>query len=79
MPVLNQTVERIIALANAKDPRAVKLSVCEASAYLATTRDPWRKALWRAELIVELHRNGPNTNLMDQIIMAVEKRTVVGI
>ncbi len=49
MPVLDQTVERIIALANAKDPRAVKLSVCEASGYLATTRDPWRKALWRAE------------------------------
>ena len=79
MPVLDQTVERIIALANAKDRRAVKLSVCEASGYLATTRDPWRKALWRAKLIVELQRNGPNTNLMDQIIMAVEKRTVVGI
>jgi hypothetical protein len=79
LPILDQTVEHIIALANANDPSAVKLSVCEASAYLATTRDPWRKALWRAELIVELQRNGPKTNLMDQIIMAVEKRTVVGI
>jgi hypothetical protein len=79
MPILDQTVERIIALANANDPRAVKLSVCEASAYLATTRDPWGKALWRAELIVELQRYGPNTILMDEIIMAVEKGTVVRI
>jgi hypothetical protein len=66
MPAVDETVERIVALANANDPHAAKLSVYEATTYLATIRDPWRKALWRAEFIVELHRNGPNTNLMDQ-------------
>jgi hypothetical protein len=66
MPALDETVERIIALANANDPCAAKLSVYEATVNLATIRDPWRKALRRVEFIVELHRNGPNTNLMDQ-------------
>jgi hypothetical protein len=73
MPTLKETVERIVALANANDPSAVGLSVGAADAYLASIHDPSHSGRWRAELIAELRRIGPQTRLMDQIIAAIEK------
>ena len=57
------------------DPSAVRLSLAEANAYLASFGDPGGTAARRADLIAELRERLPRTALADEVIEAIASAT----
>jgi hypothetical protein len=64
-------VSWIISLVEASDPSAVRLSLAEADAYLASVGDPTETAARRADLVSELHERLPRTALANAVIEAI--------
>jgi hypothetical protein len=58
----------IISLVEAEDPGAVRLSLAEADAYLASFGDPIGTTARRADLIAELRERLPRTRLANEVI-----------
>jgi hypothetical protein len=65
----------IISLVDAADQDAVKLSLAEADAYLASFGDPTGTSARRADLITELRERLPRTALADEVIEAIANAT----
>ena len=65
----------IISLVEASNPNAVRLSLAEADAYLASFGDPTGTAARRADLIAELRERLPRTALADDVIEAIASGT----
>jgi hypothetical protein len=65
----------IVSLVEASDPRAVRLSLAEADAFLASFVDPTGTAARRADLIAELRERLPRTALADEVIEAIASGT----
>ena len=61
----------IISLVEAEDPSAVRSSLAEADAYLASFGDPTGTAARRADLVAELRERLPRTALADEVIEAI--------
>jgi hypothetical protein len=61
----------IISLVDAAHPDAVRLSLAEAGAYLASFDDPTGMAARRADLIAALRERLPRTALADEVIEAL--------
>jgi hypothetical protein len=68
-------VGRIVELVEASDPSAVRLSLAEADAYLASFDDLTGTAARRADLVSALRASLPNTALADKVIEAVASGT----
>jgi hypothetical protein len=68
-------VGRIVELVEASDPSAVRLSIAEADAYLASFDDLTGTAARRADLVSALRASLPNTALADKVIEAVASGT----
>jgi hypothetical protein len=74
---MDACVGRIVELVEALDPSAVRLSIAEADAYLASFDDLTGTAARRAELVRELPASLPNTALADKVIEAIASGTGV--
>jgi hypothetical protein len=61
----------IISLVDAADQDAVKLSLAEADACLASFGDPTGTSARRTDLITELRERLPRTALADEVIEAI--------
>jgi hypothetical protein len=80
MRVLTQDacVGWIVSLVDAADPDAVRSSLAEADAYLASFGDPTGTAARRADLVSELRERLPRTALADEVIEAITSGTSGG-
>ena len=65
----------IISLVDAADPDAVRLSIAEPDAYLASFDDPTGMAARRADLIAALRERLPRTALADEVTEALAGAT----
>ena len=63
----------IVSLVEEGDPNAVRLSVAEADAYLASFDDVRGTSSRRDELVAALRRELPRTPQADQILEAIDK------
>ena len=68
----------VISLVEAADPSAVRLSLAEADAYLASFGDPSGTAARRADLMAELRERLPRSALADEVIEAIASGTSSG-
>ena len=68
-------VSWIVSLLEASDPNAVRLSLAEADAYLASFGDPTGTAARRGDLIAELRERLPRTALAEEVIEAIASGT----
>ena len=80
MPLLTEDacVGWIVSLVETSDANAVKLSLAEADAYLASFGDSTGTAARRADLIGELRERLPRTALADEVIEAIAREPAVG-
>ena len=74
---MDACVGRIVELVEALDPSAVRWSIAEADAYLASFDDLTGTAARRAELVSALRASLPNTALADKVIEAIASGTGV--
>jgi hypothetical protein len=65
----------IVSLVEASDASAVRLSLAEADAYLASFGDPAGTAARRADLVAALRERLPRTALADEVIEALASGT----
>jgi hypothetical protein len=65
----------ITSLVAASDPSAVRLSLAEANAYLASFGDPTGTAARRFDLIADLRERLPRTALAAEVIEAIASGT----
>ena len=65
----------IVSLVEASHPSAVRSSLAEADAYLASFDDPSGTAARRADLVAELRERLPRTALADDVIEAIASAT----
>ena len=72
---LDACVGWTISLVEASDPSAVRLSLAEADAYLASFGDPTGTAVRRADMIAELRERLPRTALANEVIEAIASAT----
>jgi hypothetical protein len=72
---MDACVGRIVELVEAPDPSAVRLSIAEADAYLASFDDLTGTAARRADLVSALRASLPNTSLADKVIEAIASGT----
>ena len=70
---LDDCIQWIISLVERGDPNAVRLSVAEADAYLASFDDLRGARTRRDELVAALRRELPRTPQADQILEAIDK------
>jgi hypothetical protein len=75
MQIQDTCVGWIVSLVDAADPDAVRLSLAEADAYLASFDDPNGTAARRADLITDLRERLPRTALADEVIDAIASGT----
>jgi hypothetical protein len=76
--VLDDCIQWIISLVEMGDPNAVKLSIAEADAYLASFEDVRGAKMRRDELVAVLRLELPRTPQADQILEAIDKRSGEG-
>ena len=70
---LDDCIQWIISLVETEDPNAVRLSVAEADAYLASFDDLRGARTRRDELVAALRIELPRTPQADQILEAIDK------
>jgi hypothetical protein len=70
---LDDCIQWIISLVETGDPNAVRLSVAEADAYLASVDDLRGARTRRDELVAALRIELPRTPQADQILEAIDK------
>jgi hypothetical protein len=70
---LDDCIQWIISLVETGDPNAVRLSVAEADAYLASFDDLRGARTRRDELVAALRIELPRTPQADQILEAIDK------
>ena len=70
---LDDCIQWIISLVERGDPNAVRLSVAEADAYLASFDDVRGTKTRRDELVAALRRELPRTPQADQILEAIDQ------
>ena len=70
---LDDCIQWIISLVERGDPNAVRLSVAEADAYLASFDDVRGTKTRRDELVAALRRELPRTPQADQILEAINQ------
>ena len=68
-------VSWIVSLMEASDPSAMRSSLAEADAYLASFGDPTGTAAHRADLVSELRERLPRIALADEVIEAIANGT----
>jgi hypothetical protein len=69
---LDDCIQWIVSLVEAEDPNAVRLSVAEANAYLASFDDVRGTEARREELVAALRRELPRVPQADQILKAID-------
>ena len=70
---LDVCIQWIVSLVETEDPHAVRLSVAEADAYLASFNDVRGIKARREELVAQLRRELPRTTQADQILGAIDQ------
>jgi len=70
---LDDCIQWIVSLVETENPNAVRLSVAEADAYLASFDAVRGTKTRRDELIAALRRELPRTPLADQILKAIDQ------
>jgi len=70
---LDDCIQWIMSLVETRDPNAVRLSVAEADAYLASFDDVRGTKPRRDELVAALRMELPRTPQADQILEAIDK------
>ena len=70
---LDDCIQWIVSLVEAGDPNAVRLSVAEADAYLASFDDVRGTKARREELVAALRRELPRAPQADQILEAIDQ------
>ena len=70
---LDDCIQWIVSLVETEDPNAVRLSVAEADAYLASFDDVRGTKTRRDELVAALRGELPRTPLADQILKAIDQ------
>jgi hypothetical protein len=70
---LDDCIQWIISLVEKGDPNAVRLSVAEADAYLASFDDMRGAKTRRDELVAALRIELPRTRQADQVLEAIDK------
>ena len=70
---LDDCIQWIVSLVETEAPDAVRLSVAEADAYLASFDDVRGTKTRRDELVAALRRELPRTRQADQILEAIDR------
>ena len=70
---LDDCIQWIVSLVEREDPNAVRLSIAEADAYLASFDDVRGTETRRDELVAALRRELPRTPQADQIVEAIDR------
>ena len=70
---LDDCIQWIVSLVETEDPNAVRLSVAEADAYLASFDDVPGTKTKRDELVAALRRELPRTPQADQFLGAIDE------
>jgi hypothetical protein len=70
---LDDCIQWIVSLVEREDPNAVRLSIAEADAYLASFDEVRGIKTRRNELVTALRRELPRTPQADQILEAIDR------